>query len=87
VKAIFCKSISGQVSKTELVQNFEHPTFGGLQCLICIVLQAGYRYYDSMSLGDKCLDFKKATQYRKKTIFGGKIDFGTPNIAFLKNLK
>jgi hypothetical protein len=33
------------------------------------------------------LDFKKATQYPKKSIFGGKIDFGAPNIAFLKNLK
>jgi hypothetical protein len=86
VKAIFCKSISRQVPKTESVQN-EQPTFGGLRCLICIVLHAGHRYYYSTSLADKCLDFKKATQYLKKSIFGGKIDFGAPNIAFLKNLK
>jgi hypothetical protein len=87
VKAILCKSISCQVPKTESVQNFEQPTFGSLPCLICIVLHAGYRYHYSASLADKCLDFKKVTQYQKNLIFGGKIDFGAPNIAFLKNLK
>jgi hypothetical protein len=42
---------------------------------------------NDISLADKYLDFKKATQYLKKSIFGGKVHFGTPNIAFLKNLK
>jgi hypothetical protein len=40
-----------------------------------------------MSITDKYLDFKKATQYQKKSIFGPKIDFGAPWVAFLKYLK
>jgi hypothetical protein len=54
---------------------------------ISVELHAGYRYLYRTSLADEHLDFKKVTQYLKKSIFGGKIVFGTPYIAFLKNLK
>jgi hypothetical protein len=87
MKAIFCKSISRQqVPKTELVQNFEQPNFGGLRCLICIVQHAGHRYYYSTSLADKCLDFKKATQYQKNQFLVEKLILAHL-IFFLKNLK